>query len=49
VARRAETAALEVLLDRSPGGIVIFGDEFRSLPQLCLQRLPGLALFGNSV
>jgi hypothetical protein len=35
--------------DRADPGIGRpFDFEFRSLPQLCAQRLPGLALFGNS-
>jgi SGNH hydrolase-like domain, acetyltransferase AlgX len=38
-----------VVLERADAGIARpFDWEFRSLPELCAARLPGLALFGNS-
>ena len=37
------------MLDRADAGIGRpFDWEFRSLPELCAARLPGLVLFGNS-
>ena len=38
-----------VVLDRADAGIGRpFDWEFRSLPELCAARLPGMVLFGNS-